>query len=146
MTSCKAQLLNVLKNSENLAFGLNYIDGNKNHYHRGSVGGLDISVIFTNVKEIVSPNVFLVEGVTALPSLNDTSGVCCIDMFLAEPIGDSLINIRPLGTSNSNQTNPGQRNGYFSLKIKVSPKDRLFFCGDKGSGLLEFYIGKLVNM
>jgi len=144
-SSCKAQLLPILNNSENKRSDLFYFDKKGTYYHRGYIGQFPINILYESIAYDKKSDNFSVEGYTVLISPKDTTGYCCVNIFLAVTLNDSIFNIRPIGKSNSSDWNPKEKNGFFSFKTKLFPNDKLFFDDGSGGGILEFKIGLLTE-
>jgi hypothetical protein len=144
--SCRAQkdLSKVLWENRNRKIVLEYRDSSGNYYDRGTYSGMVLHVIFNSVKYDVKKGKVKVNGITSAGfNEKDTAGLCCVHYFLAEPVNGYLTNIRKLGVSNNSSKDSSKPDGFFDFEASISKDDRLYFSSVSGSGLQEFYIGKV---
>lgn len=144
--NCSAQLLEKLRKSQNLQRSLNYVDKENNYYMTKRQGGIEMDILFTNVRFNQSNKTYLIEGVTVSPTIKDTVGICCIKIFLGKTKGDTLYNKRPLGESNSQDNDLERKKGFFSFQTKIHAGDKLFFCAANGGNLKEYFLDSILSL
>jgi len=145
--SCKAQDLGLLlAKSETTENHLEYWDSIGKYYDRGEYSGVALQVIFSVVQFNASTKKVKVQGITSAGfnrQNHDTLGLCCVQYFLATPVGQKLTKLRLLGVSNDHSLNKGEKEGAFNFEVEISKDDRLYFSSYSGSGLQEFRIGEV---
>lgn len=127
---CQRSLIDILKQSEQAPNWVGYVDNKGVFYSCEKADGVHPKITFSKLEYIRSSNMYLIEGRVIVDFSKGSEriiGYCCFDVFLGNLRGDSILNIRKLGSTSFEDSTIGTQNGNFSFKTELSYSQRLFF-------------------
>jgi hypothetical protein len=137
-------VLDTIKASR--TYDINYVDSVGKVYERGNYSSIPpLEVLFKDVNfEKKTSEVTLTGFTTIYHDVTDTISICCVRVFIAEPAGDTLKNIRYLGESHDSSNNTMLQQGFFKFSTFISKKDRLYFFEPVMQGTQEYKLGEIL--
>jgi len=135
----------LLHESKIITGSKGYTDRNSRIFNAREIADIDTRIVFDKVQLNKNDGSLFVSGqvIVVLEDSTERMGFCCLFIFIAQTIGDSLVSIDKIGETNSNLENPSKPYGYFEVIFKPTTDKKLFFCSEIGAGLHEYSLSRI---